>query len=314
MKLLRYLPLLLVMGQAKPARDFREVRDMAEHRWVSSSGDVAAAASWSSGVAPSGWASTDTVLFNGSSATAPTTNLNQSAIVIARLTVTTEETLNIGSSGSPLRFNLAASAGSFKGLLYRGTGAMHFGGAGTSDVYVDSTNIVDALTLYNTVGNIYVNAGTVTITSGATCTGSAFVNGISASLIYSGGTTGLHMNVSLDSGYIYNSRVNPISGSPVWRIGGGIWEQAAIQPAEFQTPTLYLTGGIFRSLESAPTRLGYNNAYLLGGTVDYRNSLFEFSVTTELVIGPNVVLLRGAIPFDLVGTGLTLDAREPYLP
>lgn len=284
---------------------------MAEHRYTGNNADLSSAAAWSSGVAPSAWATTDTVLF-AAATTEPVAGLDQSAVEVARVTVTRECTLNIGRAENPLRFNITASAGNFQGLVHRGTGTLYFGGAGGSDIVVDSPNLTGAARLSHNVGSLFVKSGRVDVAGGATVSASGImvVDGARASVYLPAGGSGQYpfsINV-LHNGYVECGRITALANLKRIVVAGGVWRQTGVLAQGNEV--MVLGPGVFEYVNAVESTADLN-LYAVGGTVDARGGGIN---ADTFIVGSSVDTFGhpGGGTITPTPSGIVIDLRKEY--
>ena len=131
--------------------------------WISQDGDVSAGSSWSTGEVPGAWGATDIVLVDGvASQVSMTSGLDQSAITIGRMDVTDNFKGDLGLPGTPLQWAAVSP------LVMRGSGTLHYRSSGASALFVDSPNLLDAVSLPNcNIAGLFVSQGHVHVGAGS---------------------------------------------------------------------------------------------------------------------------------------------------
>lgn len=228
---------------------------MATKIWVSTTGDFTAAASWSDSVAP---ASGDTLIFDGSSQQAVTTNLSNPLLDNITLRIGPASAANFGSSGSPLELGTGAS------IRYETTltkqAFLKIGG-GTIRVYRAST-LPNACVVDGVVATLYVVAGGhVNVLPTAALTNFYSLTAQANTTIESGATV---TNAYMDGGTVNCSAV---VGTLV-EVNGGVWNQLSVSSGTLATLDLY--GGRFIARSARDLTVTTLNA--IAGVFDARGN------------------------------------------
>jgi hypothetical protein len=258
----------ITYSQSKPQRTqwrtwptvtAEEIEPMAIKTWVSTDGNLNAAASWYPSGVPTG---DDSIYFNDSSQVDVVSGLTAlTAIDITRIWIQPTYGGNIGAHGNPLAVQAAR-------VIHQGSGSFyyshktHSGYAG--QIYVDSPNLQDAFHLaatQNTAAWLYLRSGGANIANNTT---------IGAIFVIPGGINQVFLTIG--SGCIYIAEYHQTGGtvttkSELGHTSGAIIDGGLLVVDKSTTPTwdyLTLTGGTVQYNGSG--NIIY--ATLMGGTLD----------------------------------------------
>lgn len=289
------LTVALVIGQvrAEPGRweKWHEEVVVAETIWTNGigDGDFNNAGNWTGGVPAVG---NTPAIFDGTSQTPPTTNLDRGADVF-RLITSPNYRGNIGSSGSPLKW--AGMTVDTTTANIRGTGAAFLSITGsTKDVVVESTNLVDACTITTPGGSLrylVVLRGACTLQS----TGSFVVN--LAQVIVRGNQSHLTIQaidgaelapdlIDVHGGVLVNQRILALNGDTI-RLSVGRIEQTGVLETNAR---VHQTGGVFEYNPSEDVSGDAPHLVILDGIFDAREAAYPIGVGAYIK-GPSAVVL-----------------------
>jgi hypothetical protein len=239
------------------------------------SGDWSVAGNWTNGVP----AATDTVIIPSTATRHITAGLDQNAVDIGVLDIRQGCKINIGLSGNPL--HIADDSGG--AIFYHaGSGALYLNASSTCNLFVQSPNMVNAVT---GVGEIFARA--VIIQGRAVNLGADRVELVGPDArFYEAGSVGASAHIIMSDG--------------VAEIGGSLGSPAIV----------YLNGGDLTYTGSGMTLLwqfggsitfkgttGVLTAYLVGGVCDFSQNDSECTITTlykyadaELLESPSLTI------------------------
>lgn len=297
-----------------PHRRVWEVEPMAfsVNRWLGFNGDWNNTSNWSQGAKPG---ANDVAIFDKTSSTSVTTNLDQSGQAFAQMLVKPGYSGNMGSQGAPLRIDITLGI-----LVWRGSGQGFINPkAGTfPNVVCDvahgyQTNRYDLVLGGMGVGiggelsQFAVKRGNVNVMGDISFAGRTYILGDAARLVMEptlGATEPPHIMCA--AGELINSR--PLAANQVLIVGdrSRVTQIGALLAT---THVVVIGNGKFKYLPtSAPGTSPLLSA--IGGVYDQTDEKFD-NVWGTTVIGPDAMIIGGAVR----GTNLfpaSLDLREEY--
>lgn len=282
--------------------------------WLGVTGAFGAGANWSDGNPPGG----DRIgVFDGTSQTSVTSDLDYSAVLIKQLLVKPEYTGQIGSQGNPLRLQIDTGGV----LVWRGGGQgyINLKNGNFGNVIVDTPNVLSG-SRYNLVlggmgattqGNVAVCAvkrGNVLYMGDLNSSGNIYVTGDAARLVVDaalGGITELG-NVICNAGEFINRRS---FGASVFVIAGDSARVEQVGALLATTHVVVIGNGKFVYL---PTTAPGTSPLLsvMGGLYDMSEERFD-NVWGTTIIGPGAFIKGGVVR----GTNIfpaSFDLREEY--
>lgn len=297
------------LGLAQPIGGDVDVADL--HIWISQDGDVNAASSWSTGQAPAAWTADDAVLVDGvASQVSMTSGLTSpQGIDITRFDVTEGFAGDIGLPGTPIRF---ASGGV---VTMRGSGALHYYAVTDADVFVDSPNHLNAVTMYFFIKTLYVKQGHVDVAAAAAfivSSGHLVTFGPYATVTVAGSANTGPMHVRMYDGTVdLGLRGAGVANSTIDVAGGLLKLHKLTGVANYLE--LRQTGGMI-DFDMAAANGGTVRMQLAGGIADFRKSRYAFgSFTYGSYITPGSQIIPGPVTTEAVlqASGIR-DFRKEY--
>ena len=280
--------------------------------WISQDGNMGAGSSYNTGEAPGAWGATDILLFDGvASQVSPSSGLDLSAITVARIDVTDNFTGDIGLPGTPFQIASISNV-----ITMRGSGTLHFSSAGGDEIFVDSPNHLNAVSIPSgIITGLFVKEGHVDVGASTVFAAATLATfGPYATVTVAGSANTAPWYIDCWDGVIDPGLRGPsvTAARPSIHVGGGLLKLHRLTGAANYT-LLQQTGGVidFDILEANGVAIIMQ---LAGGTADFRKSQYVFgNVTGASYIGPAAQIIPGPATTEAILTASGIhDFRKNF--